>query len=78
MRLNMKKIYVILSIVCIAISIPSCKAQNTTPKKAGITPKSAVFQNKPDSNSMVKADNLKLFITKSNFSKLKERKKFEN
>ncbi len=60
----MKKIYVILSIVCIAISIPSCKAQNTTPKKAGITPKSAVFQNKPDSNSMVKADNLKLFITK--------------
>ena len=60
----MKRIFIVLNIVSIVISLQSCKVLCTTLCKDCKTQKGAIVSNKQVKDSTVKADNLKIFITK--------------
>ena len=60
----MKKISVLLSVVCIVISIQNVKSQNFRLFRSNNTHKSEVIPERQATDSIVKVDNLKLFITK--------------
>lgn len=64
MRLNMKKIFLIITVVGILLSIQSCKVVCPKLCKKYITQKTEIDTVKPVTDSIVTVDNLKIFVTK--------------